>query len=183
METKITYFESLDSTNTKVRELACQGAKEGTVVVAEKQTAGKGRRGRNWESPAGTNIYMSVLLRPQIEANKAPMLTLVMAYSIGRVLKERGYETIQIKWPNDLVLSGKKICGILTEAELNGQEIDHVIVGVGINVNQREFDPSIPNPVSMAQLLDRELDAESVLRCFLKHLQKNYEILRKKPMH
>ena len=171
METKITYFESLDSTNTKVRELACQGAEEGTVVVAEKQTAGKGRRGRNWESPAGTNIYMSVLLRPQIEANKAPMLTLVMAYSIGRVLKERGYETIQIKWPNDLVLSGKKICGILTEAELNGQEIDHVIVGVGINVNEKEFPEELLDKATSLYLEkgikeNREILVEDVLNTF-----------------
>ena len=171
METKIIYFESLDSTNTKVRELAHQGAKEGTVVVAEKQTAGKGRRARNWESPAGTNIYMSVLLRPQIEANKASMLTLVMAYSIGKVLKERGYETMQIKWPNDLVLSGKKACGILTEAELKGQEIDHVIVGVGINVNEKEFPEELLDKATSLYLEkgikeNREILVEDVLNTF-----------------
>lgn len=171
METKIIYFESLDSTNTKVCELAHQGAEEGTVVVAEKQTAGKGRRGRNWESPAGTNIYMSVLLRPQIEANKAPMLTLVMAYSIGKVLKERGYETMQIKWPNDLVLSGKKVCGILTEAELKGQEIDCVIVGVGINVNEKEFPEELLDKATSLYLEkgieeNREMLIEDVLNTF-----------------
>ena len=143
MENKILYFDKLDSTNTKVRELALSGAESGTVVVADVQTAGKGRRGRSWESPAGTNIYMSILLKPNLEPVKAPMVTLVMAYSVAKVLKGIGFDNIQIKWPNDLILSGKKVCGILTEMELDGTDISHVVVGVGINVNTVDFSEEI----------------------------------------
>ena len=107
----IRYFEELDSTNTKIKELANDGAPHGTVVVADRQTAGKGRRGRTWESPAGTNLYFSILLRPQIETWKAPMLTLVMAYSAAKVIRNQLEMQVMIKWPNDLVVSKKKICG------------------------------------------------------------------------
>lgn len=136
---KIIYYKQLDSTNTEIARLAMQGAEHGTVVVAELQTAGRGRKGRSWESPAGENIYMSVLLRPDFVPDKAPMLTLVMAYSVAQVIEEFEFAEVQIKWPNDLVLSGKKICGILTEMQLKGSEIDYVVVGVGINVNTRKF--------------------------------------------
>lgn len=136
---KIRYYEQLDSTNTKASELASEGAEHGTVVVAECQTAGKGRRGRTWESPSEDNIYMSILLRPEFEADRAPMITLVMAYSVAKVLQENGFADVQIKWPNDLVLSGKKVCGILTEMHLQGTTIDSIVVGVGVNVNTTSF--------------------------------------------
>lgn len=135
----IIYYEEIDSTNTEIQRLAAQGAAHGTVAVAERQTNGKGRRGRTWESQAGNNIYMSVLLRPKMDVNKAPMLTIVMAYSVAKVLKEAGFLDVQIKWPNDLILSGKKLCGILTEMRLQAGEIDHIVVGVGVNVNTKEF--------------------------------------------
>ena len=136
---KIRYYEQLDSTNTKASELALEGAERGTVVVAGCQTAGKGRRGRTWESPSEDNIYMSILLRPEFEADRAPMITLIMAYSVAKVLQENGFADVQIKWPNDLVLFGKKVCGILTEMHLQGASIDYVVVGVGLNVNTTSF--------------------------------------------
>ena len=139
MENKIIYYKQLDSTNTKLTELAREGADHGTVVVADSQTAGKGRRGRTWESPAGENIYMSVLLRPTFDASLAPMLTLCMAYSVAKVLEAKGFEDVKIKWPNDLVINEKKVCGILTEMQMNGSQIESVIVGVGINVNVQAF--------------------------------------------
>ena len=132
---KIIYYKQLDSTNTKLSLLAKQGIVHGTVVTCDSQTAGKGRSGRGWESPEDGNIYMSILLRPQICPSKAPMLTLVMAYSVAKVIKKYGFSEVKIKWPNDLVLSGKKVCGILTEMYLDETNIDYVIVGVGINVN------------------------------------------------
>lgn len=135
----IRYYEEIDSTNEELHRLALDGALHGTVVSAKRQTAGKGRRGRAWESSEEDNIYMSVLLRPRFATNKAPMLTLVMAHSVALVLEQYGFDRVQIKWPNDLILSGKKVCGILTEMHLQGTEIDHVIVGVGINVNQKRF--------------------------------------------
>ena len=158
---KIRYYKQLDSTNTKISELALEGAEHGTVVVADWQTAGKGRRGRVWESAAGDNIYMSVLLRPSFETDKAPMVTLVMAYSVAQVLRKRGFADVQIKWPNDLIISGKKLCGILTEMHLQGPEIDHVVVGVGVNVNTSAFSEELVDKATSlflecGKLLDKE---------------------------
>ena len=138
MNVNIVHYEEIDSTNTEVRRLSLKGAEEGLVVTAKKQTAGKGRRGRSWESPADENLYFSILLRPKLAPEKAPMLTLLMAYSVAKALQKININ-IEIKWPNDLVLSKKKICGILTEMELAGNEISHVVIGVGINVNTKGF--------------------------------------------
>ena len=168
---KIIYYKQLDSTNTKAEELARQGAKEGTVIVADSQTAGKGRRGRQWDSPAGENIYMSILLRPRFAASIAPMLTLLMAYSVAKVLQSEGFEDVQIKWPNDLVLNNKKICGILTEMKLAGSEIDYVVVGVGINVNSREFPKELSQTATSLYLesgrvVERNLLIEDIVDMF-----------------
>lgn len=169
---KIRYYEQLDSTNTKISELALEGAEHGTVVVADCQTAGKGRRGRIWESPAGDNIYMSVLLRPRFETDKAPMLTLVMACSVAEALRRRGFSDVQIKWPNDLVISGKKLCGILTEMHLQGSEIDHVVVGVGVNVNTTSFPEELVDKATSlflecGKLIDKEEIIVDILEIFV----------------
>ena len=161
---KIVYYKQLDSTNAEIARLAVQGAEHGTVVAAESQTAGRGRRGRRWESPAGENIYMSILLRPDCVPDKAPMLTLVMAYSVAQVIEELEFAEVQIKWPNDLVLSGKKICGILTEMQLKGSEIDYVVVGVGINVNTRNFPAELENRATSLFLESgRKFERESIV--------------------
>lgn len=173
---KIIYYKQLDSTNLEIARLAAQGASHGTVVVAQEQTAGKGRRGRSWESPAGENIYMSILLRPKFAPDKAPMLTLVMAYSVAEVIKQQGFPEVQIKWPNDLVLSGKKICGILTEMQLNGSEVDHVVVGVGINVNTRKF-PSELEDKATSLLLEsgKQFERETIVQKVVGHFENAYQ--------
>lgn len=168
---KIIYYKQLDSTNTEIARLAAEGAVHGMVVVADAQTAGKGRRGRQWESPAGENIYMSILLRPDCAPDRAPMLTLVMAYSVAKVIRELGFLDVQIKWPNDLVLSGKKICGILTEMQLKDTEIDYVVVGVGINVNTSKFAEELKDTATSLYLesgivSDRETLVESIVEYF-----------------
>lgn len=168
---KVLYYKQLDSTNTKLSELAAEGAEHGTVVVADKQTAGKGRRGRTWESPSGDNIYMSILLRPKLAPQKAPMLTLVMAYSVALAIRKLGFLDVQIKWPNDLILSGKKICGILTEMQMNGQEIENVIVGVGINVNTTTFPKELEEKATSLYLegktkIQRDMLIQSVIEAF-----------------
>ena len=116
MDMDVIYYKEVDSTNTKIKELA-KTAKEGLVVVADRQTAGRGRRGRTWESTEEGNLYMSVLLKPELEVTKAAMLTLVMAYSVAKAI-QRWKIDVQIKWPNDLIMGKKKICGILTEMEV-----------------------------------------------------------------
>ena len=173
---KIIYYEQLDSTNAEIARLASESAEHGTVVVADEQTAGKGRRGRQWESPAGENIYMSILLRPDCVLDRAPMLTLVMAYSVAKVIRGIGFKDVQIKWPNDLVLSGKKICGILTEMQLKNTEIDFVVVGVGINVNTSKFPEELKDIATSLCLesgraFDRRMIVESVVGYFKKAYQ------------
>lgn len=140
---EIVCFTETDSTNVRARKLGENGAAHGTLVVAEQQTAGRGRRGRGWESPAGSSIYMSLLLRPDFLPNKAPMLTIVMAYSVATALREQTGLDFRIKWPNDIVLNGKKVVGILTEMSTEIEYINHVVIGVGINVNTEAFPEEI----------------------------------------
>lgn len=128
-----------DSTNIQCRRLAEEGSPEGTLVVAERQTAGKGRRGRSWQSPAGTGVWMSLLLRPGCRPETVPMLTLVAALAVERGIREATGLASQIKWPNDLVLNRKKICGILLETRVTGGKTDFVVAGIGINANIPEF--------------------------------------------
>ena len=171
----IHYFEETDSTNIRINELAKDGAEHGTVVVADKQTAGKGRRGRTWESPSGTNLYFSILLRPEIETEKAPMMTLIMAYSVAKVLRENWNLQAKIKWPNDLVLADKKICGILTEMSLAGMKIDSVVVGTGINVNVKEFPEELREKATSLYLESKQIfDRKKLLNEVLKEFWKQY---------
>lgn len=135
----VLYFPEIDSTNLRAKRLGEEGASHGTLVVADRQTDGRGRRGRAWESPAGSSIYMSILLRPEIIPSRAPMLTLVMAQSVAEAIREMTGVDAQIKWPNDIVLNGKKICGMLTEMSTEIDWISYVVIGVGINVNTENF--------------------------------------------
>lgn len=135
----VLYFPETDSTNLRAKRLGEEGAAHGTLVVADRQTEGRGRRGRAWESPAGSSIYMSILLRPEIIPGRAPMLTLVMAQSVAEAIREMTGVDAQIKWPNDIVLNGKKICGMLTEMSTEIDWISYVVIGVGINVNTENF--------------------------------------------
>ncbi len=138
----------VDSTNNVAKKMAEDNAVHGTLVVAEQQTGGKGRRGRNWVSPRGTGIWMTYLLRPDIAPDRASMLTLVAAMAvadgINEVIKAAGGKAgCVIKWPNDIVLNSKKIVGILTEMSADPDSVNYVAVGIGINVNTTEFDEEI----------------------------------------
>jgi BirA family biotin operon repressor/biotin-[acetyl-CoA-carboxylase] ligase len=176
---KIIYYDTIDSTNIEVSRLAQKGAEDGTVVVAKKQTAGKGRRGRRWESPSEENLYMSLLLRPKIAPDKAPMLTLVMAYSIALALQGRGIHT-QIKWPNDLIIGSRKVCGILTEMQMKDGDIDHVVVGVGLNVHTREFPEELSDKATSLLLEGYEgLCVEELLEEILVCFEKEYGVFER----
>lgn len=139
----LVFLDEVDSTNTRLRQLAEEGAPEGTLVVARKQTAGKGRRGRSWVSPKGSDIYMSLLLRPDFEPACASMLTLIAAMAVEAGIRKTTGLDCRIKWPNDIVVDGKKVCGILTEMSTEMESIHYVIVGIGINVGMREFPEEI----------------------------------------
>jgi len=138
------YFPETDSTNTRIRYLVDEGADDGALAVADVQNAGKGRRGRAWITPPGMNIAMSLLLKPQIAPNSAPMITLVMALAVARGIREVTGLNTQIKWPNDIVVNGRKVCGILTEMDMEIDYIRAVIVGVGINVNESSSEDFAP---------------------------------------
>ena len=139
----VVFFEETVSTNNEIRSLAEQGAPHGTLAVAEQQLGGKGRRGRVWTSPAGVGIWMSMLLRPQIDPLAASMLTLVMALAAKKGIEISTGLKSEIKWPNDLVLNKKKICGILTEMSTEEDAIRYVVVGIGINANTTDFPEEI----------------------------------------
>ena len=133
------YKEDTVSTNADVRRMAEDGAGDGLLVVADSQKMGKGRRGRVWESPKGTNLYFSMLLKPDIAPDKASMITLVAAYSVACIIRKNTGLDAKIKWPNDIVVNKKKVCGILTEMSMERDYIHHIVVGIGINVNEEVF--------------------------------------------
>ena len=182
MITKRYHFESIDSTNKKAKELALEGALHGTLVTADAQVAGIGRRGRSWSSEKDAGVYMSMVLRPEIATDKASMLTLVAAMAVEKAIMQVcesctiGREVVyssqpKIKWPNDIVLNKKKISGILTELVLRGTEIDYIVLGIGINVNNKEFPEEISTTASSLSLecggdIDRELLITEVWKQF-----------------
>ena len=136
-------FEELESTNDRAFELAGSGAIEGTIVIAESQSSGRGRQGRAWISPGGVNIYASLVLRPSILPKRASQITLVAAVALAETLSlylEGTGSMARIKWPNDIMVGGKKCAGILSEMKMKGREIDFMIVGIGINVNLKGSD-------------------------------------------
>ncbi len=133
-------YDVIDSTNTTAMQLAEEGAVHGTLLVADRQDGGKGRRGRCWDTPAGTSIAMSFVLRPrELAPANAPQLTLVSALAVARAIEEITGLLVQIKWPNDIVIDGKKVCGILTEMSTQIDYINHIVVGIGINVCNTQF--------------------------------------------
>lgn len=145
---EVLYFDTIDSTNTKAQELAEKGYPSGTLVVADKQESGKGRRGRSWVSPSGTGIFMTLMIKPDINPNNASMLTLVAALAVAKAITSVTGEKALIKWPNDIVVNGKKVCGILTEMNAQFDYINHIVVGIGINVHNESFPEEISQMAS-----------------------------------
>ena len=177
---RIVYFDATDSTNAQAKRLAEAHAPHGTLVVSDRQDGGKGRRGRSWASPSGVGIWMSLILRPKIDPSLASMLTLVAALAVRKgILEETGLSPL-ITWPNDLVLNGKKICGILTEMSTELMEIQYVITGIGINVNQKEFPPEIRDTATSLSLeAGRSFRRSSLIAAILKAFEKDYEAFLK----
>lgn len=168
------HYDVLDSTNKKAKELAEARCPNGTLITAEEQEAGVGRRGRSWSSQKGQGVYMSMVLRPQLRAEKASMVTLVTALAVAKAIETLGKDCGVhpfIKWPNDIVIRGKKVCGILTEMTMKEQEIGYIIVGIGINVHNQEFPEEIAHMASSLELefatgVARERVMELVLIAF-----------------
>lgn len=170
-------FDSIDSTNTKAKELAEAGHPSGTLVVADQQTLGRGRRGRSWESPAGTGIFMTLMLKPDINPNNASMLTLVAAMATARAITEVTGEAAQIKWPNDIVMNAKKVVGILTEMSAQFDYINHIVVGIGINVHNEEFPEEIAKTASSLLLeCGHRIHRASLIEAFLEEFERLYAV-------
>lgn len=145
---RILYFDSIDSTNNELKRQAETQVCHGLLAVAEEQTAGRGRRGHGWVSPPGTGIWFSFLLKPDVSPDKASMLTLVAAMAVARAITETTGLVSQIKWPNDIVVNKKKVCGMLTELSAEMTQINYVVIGIGINANNREFPDEIKETAS-----------------------------------
>ncbi len=169
------FAKEMDSTNLWIKRLAKEGAPQGTLALAEFQSAGRGRLGRSWEVPKGTSVMMSILLRPEFEPQYAPMLTLVMGMAVAKAVKNLGFD-VSIKWPNDVVVSHKKICGILTEMGVCQGKIDYAVIGVGINVNIREFPEEMADKATSLYLESgRDFDRSQIPGLVMEAFEGYYE--------
>ncbi len=173
------YLEETGSTNIDATRYAEEGEPHGTTVVAEKQNAGRGRRGKYWESPPGTAIYMTIMLKPDFAPDKASMLTLVMALSVAEAVTEATGLHAGIKWPNDVVVNKKKICGILTELNAEMDYIRHVVIGVGINVNNaapEEFPEEIRQTATSLKIeTGLSISRAALIERVLERFEHNYD--------
>jgi BirA family biotin operon repressor/biotin-[acetyl-CoA-carboxylase] ligase len=170
-------YTSVKSTNDLAALMAEHGSPEGTVVTAEQQTRGRGRLGRTWHSPERTGIYVSIILRPNFTPDKAPGLSLMTALALADTLSRLCPGEVCIKWPNDLLLSGRKVAGILTELSAERGKINHVVIGVGINVNQNaeDFPPELRDiATSIRRVTKKMTNRAELLREFLYRFEQEY---------
>ena len=183
---EVVYYDETDSTNNEAKRAAERdNAADGTLYITESQTGGRGRRGRNWVSPAGSGIWMSLLLRPDISPVNASMLTIVAAMAvqeaIHKVLTEDGHDAeCRIKWPNDIVLNNRKISGTLTEMSAEMDSIHYVVIGIGINVNTTDFDESIKDMATSIYLgTGKKVKRSNIIAAFSHSFKKYYEAFLK----
>ena len=178
--TRFHYFEEINSTNKYARGLADAGAPEGEVVIAERQSEGRGRLGRSWVSPPFSNLYCSLVLRPALAPAHAPQITLTAAVALADTVAAFVAEPPAIKWPNDILLQGKKLAGILTESSCDAKRIEFVILGIGVNLNfPRERMPEIirDRATSLMEVGGQSVSRENFLRRLIQDLDRCYGIL------
>jgi BirA family biotin operon repressor/biotin-[acetyl-CoA-carboxylase] ligase len=176
---RLHYEETVDSTNRLALELAQRGAPEGTVVLADRQTAGRGRLQRSWQSPPGCNLYLSIILRPAIPPREASQITLLAGVAVTEAISAVCPELVGIKWPNDLLIGGRKVCGILTETRMAKDVIDSVVVGIGLNVNMEraDFDPAHrETATSLRDETGRDYSRQDLLLLICERFETWYEI-------
>jgi BirA family biotin operon repressor/biotin-[acetyl-CoA-carboxylase] ligase len=177
MKPRVLRYESLPSTNTEVARLAVEGAEEGLAIVAAEQTAGRGRLQRAWSSPKGAGLYFSILLRPSLTPNRWPLITFVAALATADALLEGGNVRIDIKWPNDLLVNERKICGILAEA-IETPAGRAVVVGIGINLTNGAFPRELVDvATSVAKESGKQPEREAILTALLSALGRWYALL------
>jgi len=164
---QIMHMPVVDSTNEEAKRQGDAGAAHGSVFWADRQTAGKGRRGREWVSESAENLYFTLLLRPDLATEKLSMLTLLMAYAVVQGLEKTTALEIKIKWPNDIVLGNKKVCGILSEMKLEGRSAAYCVIGVGINIGQKVFVQELQDKATSLVAEGVQVDVESLLTVVL----------------
>lgn len=173
----IIHFDTIDSTNTKAKELAAQGEIDGTLIISEEQTLGRGRLGRQWCSPKYKGVWMSIILKPNIDPLNASNITLIAAAAVHEALKTFNITT-QIKWPNDIILNNKKLCGILTEMNSELNQINYIILGIGVNVNisKEEFPEELKNIATSIFAETKEMfSRKELVASILNHFEAFYE--------
>ena len=182
----IHYFDETGSTNTVLSRLADNGASEGTAVIADKQTGGKGRLGRKWISPPGMNLYISVLFRPAIPAWESPLFTFLASIALTETIKKTGIPNTAIKWPNDVEINGKKAAGVLTEMEPRGDRVDYIVVGIGVNMNmtreqiKREMGETAKLATSLKENLGEDVDRAKFTGDLLLELESRYRTFNRR---
>lgn len=177
MGKSIHYKESVESTQKIAHQLVYENAPEGTVVIAEEQSSGRGRMDRKWHSPKYTGIWMSLILRPNIPLTQAPQLTLLTAVAVVQAVEEVTNLIPEIKWPNDILLNGKKVTGILTELQAEADKIHSIIIGIGMNVNQKEEDfPSELQSTATSLAIEKgeKVSRSDLIKCIFTNLEKLY---------
>lgn len=173
----IVYFEEIDSTNRYAKKLAAEGAAHGTLVLADTQTAGRGRRGRGWISPAGSSISMTLILRPDMPPAQVAKISLLTALATANAIRRVTGLNARIKWPNDIVSEGRKVCGMLLEMDATQERVASVVAGVGINVHQTQFDSEIAHSASSLDLLaGRRISRAAIVRAFLQEFEQAWAL-------
>jgi BirA family biotin operon repressor/biotin-[acetyl-CoA-carboxylase] ligase len=172
---KIYTFESVDSTNNCAKAVAAIGAEEGTIIITEHQTAGRGRLGRTWQAEPNQNLMFSLVLKPNVPPETLNLLPLYVAVAISDAIERTTGLKLECKWPNDLLHKGKKIAGILIEGSVKQNAVEYVVIGVGINVNQTAFDGELlARASSLRNECNREIDRTELFRQVIKSLETGY---------
>lgn len=177
---KLVHRQVVDSTNNLAKEFAERGEGEGTVVISEEQSSGKGRLERTWTSPQG-GIWLSIILRPKVLPSEASRFTLLAAVSVAKAIERLGIEP-DIKWPNDILIDGKKVCGILLELSAQPDKVDYLVVGFGINANVKKSKlprDSRTRATTLAEALGKKVDRKNLVADLLLELEKDYKHLLK----
>ena len=175
----VIYYDKLASTNLQAKLDAENGAQEGTLIVADMQTAGRGRKGKSWSSPAGTNVYFTLILKPDYDVDLASMVTLVMGMAVAEGIRRTCGADARIKWPNDIVIGGRKVCGMLAEMSVEREFIHYVVVGVGINVGEQKFPAEIAETAtSLWQECGEKVSRGGLIVNVMKAFEEYYRMFR-----
>lgn len=173
----IVFYDEIGSTNDEAKRLAREGKPEGLLVLSDRQTAGKGRFGRKWHSPEKTGLYCSLILRPPIPPSKISQLTILAGVAVLETIQKETSLVCKLKWPNDVLINGKKACGILIESASKKDKVEFAIIGIGININnsKEQFPDEIYHSSTSLKIESgKDFDREKLLSSLLSHLEKEY---------